>query len=302
MNIPKNYQVLFLPGGATAQFAMVPINLLETNQNADYIDTGVWSQKAILEAKRYGTINVAATSEKKDGLTVIPPQDKWKLTSDAVYVHYTPNETIDGVEFKWIPDTGDIPKVVDMSSMILSRPMDVSQFGIIYAGAQKNMGQAGITVIIVREDLIKEVPSWVPTLYQYKIEADNHSFYNTPPTFSWYISGLVFAWLKRQGGLAKIYEINQRKAKKLYNYIDEHQGFYKNSIHPDCRSLTNIPFSLQKDKLTDTFLAESAKAGLTNLKGHRLAGGCRASLYNAMPEEGVDKLLEFMHDFARKHG
>lgn len=302
MHIPKNYQVLFLPGGATAQFAMVPINLLAANKKADYVDTGIWSKKAYDEAKRYGTINLAAKAEKQDGLVTIPPQQEWKLSSDAVYVHYTPNETIDGVQFKWIPQTGDIPLVADMSSIILAEPVDVSKFGIIYAGAQKNMGQAGITVIIVRDDLIREPLPMTPTLYQYKVQAENKSFYNTPPTFSWYIAGLVFDWLKKTGGVEKIYETNKRKAAKLYKYIDTNTQFYRNGVDPDCRSIMNVPFSLNSDALTESFLAEATKAGLTNLKGHRLVGGCRASIYNAMPEEGVDALIDFMQEFARKHG
>lgn len=301
MNIPKNYHVLFLTGGATAQFAMIPINLFNGRKKADYIDTGIWSQKAINEAKRYGEINVAATSQKKDDKTFVPPQAEWKLSADAVYLHYTPNETIDGVQIKEIPKT-DKPIIADMSSMILSEPVDVTKFGIIYAGAQKNMGQAGITIAIVRDDLIKEPLAGTPTLYQYKIQAENHSFYNTPPTFSWYIAGLVFAWLKAKGGVQKMYEINQRKAKKLYGYIDGTPDFYINKVHHSCRSLMNVPFSLRDDELTEKFLKESNAAGLTNLKGHRLVGGCRASIYNAMPEEGVDKLIEFMQDFAKKNG
>lgn len=301
MNIPQNYHVLFLTGGATAQFAMVPMNLLNGNKKADYIDTGIWSQKAIQEAKRYGDIHVAANSEKKDGFVYVPAYNTWDLREDAAYLHYTPNETIDGVQIKEIPKT-DKPIIADMSSMILSEPIDVSKFGIIYAGAQKNIGQAGITIAIVRDDLVKEPISNTPTLYQYKVQAENHSFYNTPPTFSWYIAGLVFDWLKQKGGVQKMYEINQRKAKALYSYIDGAPDFYINRIHSSCRSMMNIPFSLRDDELTAKFLNEANEHGLTNLKGHRLVGGCRASIYNAMPEEGVDKLIEFMQAFAKRNG
>src|SRR5579862_2514766 len=214
MSIPKNYHVLFLPGGATAQFAMIPINLLGDKLQADYVDTGVWSKKAIEEAQRYGKINVAAYLEHHQHLARIPHQSHWNLNKDAAYLHYTPNETIDGVEFNWIPQTGDVPLVADMSSMILSRPVDVTKYGLIYAGAQKNIGQAGITIVIIRDDLVKEPLASMPTLYQYKTLAEHHSFYNTPPTYAWYIAGLMLAWMKKQGGVNMFYELNQRKAKK----------------------------------------------------------------------------------------
>lgn len=302
MCIPAHYHIFFLPGGATAQFAMVPLNLFGKKLTADYIETGIWSQKAVDEAKRYGKVNVAARVEQRDNYIYIPHQDSWTLDNQAAYVHYTPNETIDGIEFNWVPKTGQVPLIADMSSMILSRPVDVNQYGLIYAGAQKNIGQAGITVVIVRDDLIEEALPGTPTLYSYKIHAENHSFYNTPPTFSWYISGLMFAWMKRKGGVAAFYEINKRKAGKLYRFIDEHDTFYHSRIHPECRSLMNASFTLRKESLTDQFLAEAEKAGLANLKGHRVVGGVRASLYNAMPEEGVDALIYFMDEFARKHG
>lgn len=301
MNIPKNYHVLFLPGGASAQFAMVPINLFGKNNQADYIDTGIWSKKAIAEAQRYGKVNIAATLEMHHDLMQIPAQDKWTLNPNAAYVHYTPNETIEGVEFHWVPKTGNVPLVADMSSMILSQPIDVSQYGIIYAGAQKNIGQAGVTIIIVRDDLLQDPLPQTPTLYNYKIHAENHSFYNTPPTYAWYIAGLTLAWMKKQGGVKAFAEVNQRKAKKLYATIDSHKGFYSNPIHPDSRSIMNVPFNLKSAELSDLFLETANKAGLTNLKGHRLAGGVRASIYNAMPEAGVDALIDFMKDFAGKH-
>jgi len=301
MSIPKNYKVLFLAGGASSHFAMVPLNLMGANKKADYIDTGIWSKKAIAEAKRYGTVNVAATVNMDTPIS-IPAQSEWNVTSDASYLHYTPNETIEGVEFNWVPQTGNIPLVADMSSMILSRPIDVSAYGIIYAGAQKNIGQAGITVAIVREDLLKEPLPGTPTLYSYKVQAENQSFYNTPPTYSWYIAGLVFAWMKRQGGVRYFAELNARKAKKLYSLIDGQPDFYVNKIRPDCRSQMNVVFDLVDESLVELFLASATKAGLTNLKGHRLAGGVRASIYNAMPEAGVDKLIDFMKDFSRQHG
>jgi phosphoserine aminotransferase len=301
MAIPAHYHVLFLPGGATAQFAMVPLNLLGTHKKADYIDTGIWSKKAIDEAKRYGNINIAGKLHTENDLIQIPPQAQWSLDSNAAYVHYTPNETIEGVEFHWVPKTGNVPLIADMSSNILSRPMDVNQFGIIYAGAQKNAGQAGITIVIIRDDLVREALPSTPTLYQYKIHVENKSFYNTPPTFSWYIAGLTLAWIKQQGGVKHFAEVNRRKAEKLYHFIDTHNEFYTNNIHPSCRSLMNVPLNLVNTHLTDTFLAEATKAGLTNLKGHRLSGGVRASIYNPMPEEGVDALIEFMGDFAKRY-
>lgn len=300
MSIPKHYQVFFLPGGATAQFAMVPLNLFGTKKIADYIDTGVWSKKAIAEAARYGTVNVAAQTMHQHHLACVPPQDQWKLSSDAAYVHYTPNETIDGLEFQWVPDTGNVPLVADMSSMILSRPIDVNQYGIIYAGAQKNAGQAGITIVIVRDDLIKEPLPNTPSLYSYQLHKEHHSFYNTPPTYSWYITGLMLAWMKRHGGVEAFYELNKRKASTLYNVIDEHADFYVSRIDPGSRSLMNVMFYLRDEALTPVFLEEAAKVGLTNLRGHRVSGGVRASIYNAMPEEAVAKLAQFMVDFSKR--
>ncbi|MBV8802027.1 MAG: 3-phosphoserine/phosphohydroxythreonine transaminase [Gammaproteobacteria bacterium] len=301
MSIPNNYHVFFLPGGATAQFAMVPLNLLGSNKKADYIDTGIWSKKAIDEAKRYGTVNVAAKLFTDNGLIRIPQQNEWTLDPHADYLHFTPNETIEGVEFQWVPKTGSVPIVADMSSNILSKPIDVNQFGIIYAGAQKNVGQAGITIVIIRDDLLHDALPNTPTLYQYKIHAENKSFYNTPPTFSWYIAGLTLAWMKKQGGIQYFTELNRRKSEKLYHFIDNNNEFYINNIHPECRSRMNVPFNLVNSSLTETFLTEATHAGLTNLKGHRLSGGIRASIYNAMPEEGVDALITFMSNFAEKN-
>lgn len=301
MSIPENYQVLFLPGGATSQFAMVPLNLFNEKKTADYVETGLWSRKAVTEAKRYGKVNIAAHAEYQGQLAYIPSQESWTLSEEAAYVHYTPNETIDGLEFQWVPKTGAVPLVADMTSMILSRPVDVKQFGVIYAGAQKNIGQAGLTVVIVRSDLIKEPLPFTPTLYSYKTMSEHHSLYNTPPTYSWYIAGLVLDWLKRKGGVSTIYEINKRKAKKIYTIIDNHPDFYINKVRPDCRSIMNVTFYLRDEQLTSLFLEQAEKANLTNLRGHRASGGVRASIYNAMPEEGVDLLVAFMADFAKKH-
>ncbi|RMG59861.1 MAG: 3-phosphoserine/phosphohydroxythreonine transaminase [Gammaproteobacteria bacterium] len=300
MGIPENYRVLFLQGGASSQFAMVPMNLLRGRGRADYINTGAWSKKAIAEARRYADVNVAASSEDSN-FTTIPPISEWQLDPDAAYVHYTPNETIGGVEFHWVPDTGDVPLVADMSSTILSRPIDVSRFGVIYAGAQKNIGPAGLTIVIVREDLMGEPLPGTPTMFDYKVHADAGSMYNTPPTYSWYLAGLVFQWLKRRGGLEAMAEINRRKAEKLYAAIDASE-FYSNPVDPDCRSWMNVPFTLADPELDPLFLSEAKEAGLVTLKGHRSVGGMRASIYNAMPEEGVDALIAFMADFENRHG
>ena len=301
MGVPENYHVLFLTGGATAQFAMVPLNLMSSRKKADYINTGIWSKKAIDEAKRYGDINIAATSFAQDDLMSIPDQSGWNLQADADYVHYTPNETINGLEFNWVPDTKEIPLVADMSSMILSRPVDVRKYGIIYAGAQKNMGQSGVTLAIVRDDLIREPNFLVPSLYSYQLQAKNQSFYNTPPTYSWYVAGLVYDWVKRQGGVEAMHAINQRKAKKLYALLDEDNDFYFSTVHKNDRSLMNVVFSLKNDTLNQAFLDEATAAGLTNLQGHRVVGGMRASIYNAMPEEGVDALIAFMREFSARN-
>lgn len=300
MGIPSNYKVLFLQGGASTQFAMVPLNLLQGKGKADYINTGAWSKKAIAEAKRYGEVNVAATTEATK-FSSTPTQAELNLSADAAYVHYTPNETIGGVEFPYLPATNGVPLVADMSSTILSRPINVADYGVIYAGAQKNIGPAGLTVVIVREDLIGEVAATTPTMMSYKTHADNDSMYNTPPTYSWYLAGLVFEWLKDLGGMEGMARINERKAKKLYAAIDG-SSFYANPVSIESRSWMNVPFTLADAALDPTFLAEAKEIGLVTLKGHRSVGGMRASIYNAMPEEGVDALVSFMADFERRHG
>ena len=302
--IPNEYKILFLQGGATSQFAMVPINLLHGKTTADYVNTGVWSKKAIKEAKRFCDVNVVATSEANN-FTSIPAQSEWNTSPQAAYLHYTPNETIGGVEFPWIPETA-VPLVADMSSTILSRPIDVSRFGLIYAGAQKNIGPAGITVVIVREDLLGNTLMPIPSLFDYAVLSDGDSMVNTPPTYSWYIAGLVFAWIKNNGGLSAMAERNQDKAKLLYDAIDA-SGFYQNPVEPEFRSWMNVPFTLPDThsnavNLNTAFLDAAKAAGLVNLKGHRSVGGMRASIYNAMPKEGVVALIDFMADFEKKMG
>jgi phosphoserine aminotransferase len=300
MGIPENYKVLFMQGGASSQFTMIPMNLLRGGSKADYINTGQWSTKAIKEAKRFCEVNVAASSEGNN-FTSAPSQAELNLSPDAAYVHYTPNETIGGVEFDYVPDTGDVPLVADYSSSILSEAIDVSKFGLIYAGAQKNIGPAGLCVVIVREDLLGNTIAGTPTMFDYKVAADNGSMYNTPPTYSWYLAGLVFEWLKEQGGVEPMAELNRRKAEKLYGFIDTND-FYANPVAKNNRSRMNVPFTLADAALDKTFLAESEQAGLMNLAGHRSVGGMRASIYNAVPEDGVDALIAFMADFAKRHG
>jgi phosphoserine aminotransferase len=300
LGIPANYKVLFLQGGASGQFAVVPMNLLRGKTQADYLNTGIWSKKAITEAKKYCEVNVVASSEAS-GYTTVPDRKDWQCNPSAAYFHCAPNETINGVEIHTPPDVGDVPVVADMSSTLLSRPIDISKFGLIYAGAQKNIGPAGLTIVIVRDDLLGDVLPATPSLFNYKTQADNDSMYNTPPTYSWYVAGLVFQWLKDQGGLAAMAQRNQRKATLLYKAIDE-SGFYRNPIDPDYRSWMNVPFTLSDDSLNATFLAEAKDAGLVTLAGHRSVGGMRASIYNAMPEEGVQALVNFMGDFAQRHG
>jgi len=299
LSIPDNYKVLFLQGGATSQFAMVPLNLLRGSNEADYFNTGLWSKKAIGEAKKYCQVNLAVDSEPNRFTTIADP-DSWQLNQHAAYVHYTPNETINGLEFHTIPDVGERILVADMSSNILSRPIDVSRFGVIYAGAQKNIGPAGITVVIVREDLLGVTIPGIPSMFDYKIHVDNESMYNTPPTHTWYMAGLVFQWVKEQGGVAVMAERNQRKAEKLYAAIDNSE-FYSNPVEPNYRSRMNVPFTLSRPELEKTFLAEAKAAGLVNLAGHRSVGGMRASIYNAMPEAGVQALIDFMTDFAKRN-
>ena len=299
LDIPANYKVLFLQGGATSQFAMVPLNLLGGSNSADYADTGIWSQKAIKEANRYTSVNIC-TSASVNHYKSVPEFGDWQISKRAAYLHITPNETIGGLEFTGLPESGDIPIVADMSSTILSRPINVNQYGVIYAGAQKNIGPAGLTLVIIRDDLLDRVSHECPHMFCYKAHVDTGSMLNTPPTFAWYLSGLVFKWLKSQGGLTKMAEINARKARKLYQAIDESE-FYQNDIGIEFRSMMNVPFTLKQPELDARFLNQAEHAGLTNLRGHRSAGGMRASIYNAMPEEGVDALVEFMHDYAASH-
>ena len=298
--IPDDYSVLFTQGGATLQFAMVPLNLSAQGDTVDYVLTGTWSKKAIAEAKNHCTVNVVADASGNN-FTDIPAQESWRRSDGAAYLHYTPNETIAGVEFHFIPEVGDTPLVADMSSTILSRPLDVSQFGVIYAGAQKNIGPAGLTLVIVRNDLLSRARDSIPNLLRYSVYAESDSMSNTPPVFSWYVAGLVFEFLKEQGGLTAIAEINERKSAKLYAAIDN-SDFYSNPVRQDCRSWMNVTFVLKDASLDAKFLDESKAAGLTNLKGHRSVGGMRASIYNAVPEAAVDALIEFMHDFEQSNG
>jgi phosphoserine aminotransferase len=297
--IPAHYKVLFLQGGATMQFAGVPMNLLRGKKSADYVNTGEWSKKAIAEAKKFCRVNVAASSEDRN-FTYVPKPSAWQLDAEAAYVHVCTNETIGGLEFQWTPDTGKVPLVADMSSHILSRPLDVTRFGLIYAGAQKNIGPAGLVVIIVREDLLGGAMAETPNVLNYKLMADADSMLNTPPTFSVYLAGLTFKWLLERGGLAGIEKQNIRKAKLLYDYIDG-QDFYSNPVAQEDRSRMNVPFRLRDDSLDQKFLAEAEARGLSQLKGHRSVGGMRASIYNAMPVEGVEALLEFMDEFRKRH-
>lgn len=298
LGVPDHYRVLFCQGGATTQFAAIPMNLLRGKKKADYILTGAWGKKAASEAKKYCAVNIAASSEKEN-FTHIPALDHWSLDQDAAYVHYTPNETIGGVEFHWVPETGDVPLMADCSSTLLSRPMDVHRFGIIYAGAQKNIGPAGLTLVIVRDDLLGNALPITPSVYDYAKQAEADSMLNTPPTYAIYLAGLVFKWLKQQGGLAAMGEINQRKARKLYAAIDA-STFYSNPVETSSRSWMNVPFLLADPELNKDFLAGATEAGLTTLEGHRSVGGMRASIYNAMPESGVDALIEYMADFEKR--
>jgi phosphoserine aminotransferase len=300
LRIPSNYRVLFLPGGATLQFAAVPLNLAAAGAVADYVVTGHWGKKAVTEAERYCAVNVAADGAATK-YTSIPAPATWRLRPDAAYVHYTPNETIGGVEFHSVPETGNVPLVADMSSTIMSRPVDVTRFGVIYAGAQKNLGIAGVTVVIVREDLLGRARRETPTVIDYRAQAADKSLLNTPATFVWYVLGLTLEWVRAQGGVVAMAERNAAKARRLYAAIDGSR-LYSNPIDPPARSWMNVPFILADANLDKVFLAEAAGAGLANLKGHRSVGGMRASLYNAMPESGVAALVDFMADFERRHG
>jgi phosphoserine aminotransferase len=300
LNIPANYKVLFLQGGAIGQNAFIPMNLLRGHTSADYINTGEWSKKSIKEAKKYCGVNVAATSEASN-FTSVPKQDTWKLDPNAAYVHICSNETIGGVEYHWTPDTGSVPLVADMSSDILSRPIDVSRYGLIYCGAQKNIGPAGLTIVIVREDLLGNALPITPSAFDLKQQADNDSMLNTPPTYSIYIAGLVFQWIKAQGGLTAMEKHNRTKAAVLYDYLDS-TSFYSSPIARDDRSLMNVPFKLKDEALDEAFLKGAQSRGMLQLKGHRSVGGMRASIYNAMPIEGVQALVAYMKEFEASHG
>jgi len=300
MGIPTNYKVLFLQGGASSQFAMVPMNLLRGKASADYLNTGEWSKKAIKEAKKFGAVNVVASSDDKN-FSYAPTQDAWKLDPNAAYMHTTPNETIGGVEIFWTPETGEVPLVADMSSCILSRPMDVTKYGLIYAGAQKNIGPAGLTVVIVRDDLIGQTVAGTPTMFDYKTHADNESMYNTPPTYGIYIAGLVFKLLKARGGLSAMEQQNILKSNLLYDTLDS-TDFYNSPVARENRSRMNVPFTLKDAALDEDFLKGAKARGLVQLKGHRSVGGMRASIYNAMPVEGVQALVDYMKEFEKARG
>jgi phosphoserine aminotransferase len=298
--IPPRYKVLFLQGGAIGQNALVPMNLLRGKGRADYVDTGAWSTRSIAAARRYCDVNVAA-SGAASGYTAIPAQAGWRLDPQAAYVHICANETIGGVEYHWTPDTGDVPLVADMSSNILSRPVEVSRYGCIYGGAQKNVGPAGLTFVIVRDDLLGGALPITPEAFDYTVQAANNSMINTPPTFAIYLSGLVFDWLERQGGLAAMEAVNRAKAALLYDAIDA-SALYENRVAPADRSIMNVVFHLREPALEAAFLDGAKAAGLLNLKGHRLVGGIRASIYNAMPIDGVRALAAFMRDFEARRG
>lgn len=299
--IPDDYRVLFLPGGAQVQFSMLPMNLLGGRDAADYVITGHWSEVARKEAERYCRAGIAA-SAADNGFTAIPEPAEWRRDPGAAYLHYTPNETIHGLEFPGVPEIEDVPLVADMTSSILSRPVDVARFGVIYAGAQKNIGPAGLTVVIVRDDLLARAAATTPKVFEYQRQAEAGSMANTPPTFSWYVAGLVLQWLKEQGGLAAMEAVNRRKADKLYRAIDASGGFYNNPVPPRFRSRMTIPFTLADPSLDEAFLREAEADGLHALKGHRAVGGMRASLYNAVPEAAVDALVAFMNDFQSRKG
>jgi phosphoserine aminotransferase len=300
LGVTDDYAVLFLQGGATAQFAAVPLNLLGDKRAADHVNTGAWAKKAISEAQHYCDARIVASSEATN-FDRIPPRSDWNLDADAAYVHIIANETIGGVEFHDIPDVGGVPLVADMSSTLLSRPIDVSRFGVIYAGAQKNIGPAGLVLVIVRRDLLGRARADTPSVLDWGLNADNDSMYNTPPTYSWYIAGLVFRWIKRQGGLAMMGQRNRAKAQKLYRAIDA-SNFYHCPVVERDRSLMNVTFTLADDGLDKAFLKGAEAAGMQNLKGHRSVGGMRASIYNAVPEAAVDALIEYMAGFEAEHG
>ena len=299
MNIPDNYKVLFLQGGASSQFSMIPLNLMK-KKKIDLVLTGMWAKKACDEASRYGEVNVVASSKDKT-YNYIPEIDSSKLNPEADYFYICQNNTIYGTRIKNLPDTGDVPLVADLSSCILSEPVDVSKYGIIFAGAQKNMGPAGLTVVIIREDLITEPMDITPVMFKYQIHADNGSMYNTPPTYAIYVCKLVLEWVKNLGGLEKMAEINYKKAEMIYNFLDNSEMFKATVANPDDRSIMNIPFVTGNEELDAKFVKEATAAGFVNLKGHRSVGGMRASIYNAMPVEGVEKLVEFMAEFEKNN-
>jgi phosphoserine aminotransferase len=298
--IPRSHKVLFLQGGASLQFSMVPMNLLTSGRTADYVVTGGWAQKAVKEAQRVGTVNIAASTES-ESFARIPRQDELKLTPDAAYVHITTNNTLFGTQWKAEPDVGNVPLVADTSSDIFSRPIDIAKYGLIYAGAQKNLGPSGVTLVIVREDLLGRSAKSLPTMLNYAVHAENGSMYNTPPTFGIYLMGLVAKWALAEGGLTAMAKRNERKAAKLYAEIDR-TGFYRGTAAKDSRSLMNVTFRLPSEELEKAFVKESTAAALDGLKGHRSVGGMRASIYNAFPERGVDALVEFMRAFEKKYG
>lgn len=300
LDLPSNYHILFLQGGGVGMNGIVPMNLLRGRSSIDFINTGSWATKSLKEARKYAKVNVAATSEAEH-FTHIPPRDTWKLDPNAAYVHICSNETIGGVEYHWTPDTGSVPLVADMSSNILSRPVDVSRYGLIFAGAQKNMGPSGMTLVLVRDDLLGQALPITPSAFDFKLQADNDSMLNTPPTYAIYIAGLVFQWLKKQGGLAAMEAHNRLKAALLYDLLDA-TPFYKSPVARVDRSLMNVPFTLPDQPLTDAFLKGAAERGMLQLKGHSSVGGIRASIYNAMPMEGVQALADYMKEFAARHG
>jgi len=300
MGISDDYAVMFLQGGATQQFALIPMNLSVEGQTVDQLVTGSWSKKALSQGQAVRTVNVVADGAESS-YTDVPAPESWNLTADAAYFHYCANETIGGLEFQTVPDVGNVPVVCDMSSNILSRPIEVNKFGMIYAGAQKNIGPAGLTIVVVRKDLIAAGGNGLPGILKYSTQADAGSMSNTPPTFAWYMAGLVFDWIKRQGGLAVMGELNKAKADKLYGAIDG-SGFYANPVAPAYRSWMNIPFTLANPDLDGDFLAQAADVGMANLKGHRSVGGMRASIYNAVPMDAIDALVSFMEEFERKNG
>lgn len=300
LSIPEGYHVLFLQGGASLQFSMVPMNLLPKDGSADYVVTGAWSQGAVKEAKKVGNVNIAATTEDTN-FNRIPKQDELRLDANAAYAHFTSNNTIFGTEFREEPEVGDVPLVVDASSDILSRPLDVAKYGVIYAGAQKNMGPSGVTTVIVRDDLLARVPAGLPSMLDYKVHVKGESMYNTPPSFSIYLVGLVLKWIKSLGGLAAMQKINEEKAGLLYDAIDSTE-YYRGTAERDSRSLMNIIFRLPSEELEKKFISEATAAGFDGLKGHRSVGGLRASIYNAFPTQGVRDLVDFMREFERTNG